>query len=757
MKGYWYIPALAGLCSFFTRVFDSILFFIVLLVWLVYLYISKRLGKIPIIISLATFLFFFIYIPQIELNTSTNTQEKMTLKGEIVSPINTSETVLQFDFQESDTKNTIKVLFFSPDAKHPNYSSLQLGADCQLEGEVGTPEESTNPGQFNYQKYLATSGIHYEMEIKSMDDISCHGKTNWSLLYSLRKSIKEYVSITYSEKTSAWINALVLGDDSLISENTTELFQRWGLSHLLAISGLHIGLVVGLLFMITVKLNLLTKEKAQYVLIIFLPIYAILAGGEPSVLRASLMVLLVIVIQRLRIKLSLTDVISVTFFLLIVLDKYIIYHVGFQLSFIVTFGIILSRRWISEGNSLFFQMIKLSFISQMMIIPLQIIYFFHFNPLSIILNVFVVPYFSFFVIPLMFTLIFISLIPLVRGLVDKLFSTIHEAIFLVPLEFIDQYAFYPWITGKFPTILIMVYYILLILMMASVKRNKSRRAFGYGVILTGLLFSLVIRPFLSPYGTVTMLDIGQGDAIVIEFPYRKGVVLVDTGANFSFDDFEPSDSNYSRIIKPFLQYQGINKIDVVFISHEDIDHVGSITYLLEEFKVEKIITSKFFVYDHLFESLEPNGPGILQVEAGQSLDIKGNRFMVLSPWVDKKNSNENSLVLQINLGNLSWLFTGDIHVNNEQEILHKYPNLAVDVLKVAHHGSDTSSNREFISQLNPKFALISVGRQNRYGHPSSEVIDILNQEHVTTMRTDQNGAIIYRYTEKGGTFYPFKP
>lgn len=753
MKGYWYVPAMACLCSALTRVFDSSIFFIALLVWSVYLYSSNRLGKIPFFISLATFLFFFIYIPQIELNTTINTQEKKTLIGEIVSPISTSETVLQFDFQESNTKNILKVLYYNPETTNPNYLSIQLGANCQLVGEVRIPEESTNPGQFNYQKYLAASGIQFEVEVESFNDISCQGKTNWNWIYKLRDSIKEYVLITYSEKTSSWINALVLGDDSLISKDTTELFQRWGLSHLLAISGLHIGLVVGLLFMITVKFGLLTREKYHYVIIIFLPIYAILAGGEPSVLRACSMVILVILIRKIRLKLSVTDVISVTFLLLIAMDKYIIYHVGFQLSFIVTFGIILSRKWISEDNSLFFQMLKLSFISQLMIIPLQIIYFFQFNPLSIVLNVLVVPYFSFFVIPLMFILIIVFPIPLVPELVDKLFSTIHDVFFLVPLEYIDQFAFYPWITGRFPSILIVVYYSLLVLMMNSIHRQNNRKAFGYGVILTALLFSLLIRPYLSPYGTVTMLDIGQGDAIVIEFPYRKGVVLIDSGANFSFDDFEPSDSIYKRIIKPFLQYQGINKIDVVFISHEDIDHVGSIPYILEDFNVERVITSKFFEYDFHLESR----PNLLQVEAGQNVDIKGNRFTILSPWVDKNNSNENSLVLHADIGNFSWLFTGDIHVNNEQEILNRFQNLAVDVLKVAHHGSETSSNPEFVSRINPTFALISVGRENRYGHPSRNVIETFNQEDVTIMRTDQDGAIIYRYTEKNGTFYPFKP
>ncbi|WP_026906249.1 DNA internalization-related competence protein ComEC/Rec2 [Paucisalibacillus globulus] len=758
MKGYWHFPAFAGLCGAITVIFDSFIFFIVLLFWLVILYKTKRLGKIPIIFSLATFLLFFLYIPQIKPHTSVNSQEKMILTGEIVSHVQPSETFLQFDFQESKTKSILKVLYYSPDSNHQNYSSIQLGASCQIEGEVGDPEESTNPGQFNYRKYLAASGIDYEMEIDSIDDIACHGKTTQGLLYTLRENIIHYISTTYSEETSAWINALILGDDSQINENTIELFQRWGLSHLLAISGSNIGLVVILFYFITVKLNLFTKEKAQYLLMVFLPIYAILAGGEPSVLRASLMVLLLLLMQKIKLNLSVTDVISVAFLILIVLDKYIIYQVGFQLSFIVTFGIIISGKWLLEESSLFFQMLKISFISQLIIIPLQIIYFFNFNPLSIIINVFVVPYFSFFVMPFMFILLVLSPIAIVRDLLDTLYATLHDILLLTPLEYIDQFAYFPWVTGVFPPLLIVIYYVLLIAMMMRIQKNKHWKAFIHGLMLVVVLFLLVIRPFLSPFGTVTMLDIGQGDAIVIEFPYRMGVVIVDAGANFTFENLEPTDSNYKRILRPFLQYQGINKIDAVFVSHEDVDHAGSVNYILKDYEVKQIIVSKYYNFEgKLLGDLENKGTGILQVEAGQSIEINGTMFNILSPWVDKKSSNENSLVLLTELGNMSWLFTGDIHQDNEKEILQRYPNLTVDVLKVAHHGSNTSTDPVFINQTNPSFALISVGRENRYGHPSLEVIELLKEEKTTIMRTDQNGAIIYRYTEKGGTFYPYKP
>ncbi|WP_047986344.1 DNA internalization-related competence protein ComEC/Rec2 [Ornithinibacillus californiensis] len=754
MKGYWYIPALSVVCSGLTIVFDSILFFVVLVCWLSYLYKSRRLEKLVILISLASYLFFLLYIPPIQLLNINHAPQEMNLIGEIISPISLSETLLRFDIQEVETKHKIRVSVFSPNNSHSALTTIQSGAMCNFQGEITIPDGSGNPGQFDYQKYLASMGIYYEM-ISTLDEITCseENKINW--IYQVRGLIKGHISEQISLVTSGWINALVLGDDSQIDDQTTELFQRWGLSHLLAISGLHIGLVVGLLYLSTVRIGLFTKEKAQLLILMFLPVYAVLAGGAPSVWRASLMVIIVILIQKLKVKLTVTDIISITCLALIMADPYIIYQIGFQLSFIVTFGIILSKQWLLEGN-LLTQMLKLSFISQFMIMPLQFLYFYHLNPLSVLLNVIVVPYFTFFVIPLMFVLVIIAPLRFIQEPLDILFSVIHENIFVGFIEIVDQIAYFPWYTGSFPLLTIIIYYALLIAMMGMIQNGRLRQAFIYGISITLLLLILVIRPYLSSYGSVTMLDIGQGDAIVIELPFRKGVFLVDAGAKVGFGEQELSDANYRRIIKPFLQYKGIQKIDAIFISHEDGDHAGSVHHILEDFFVENIVVSEYFQLDE--DLLHANTKSkLIRVKAGQTLDIKGKRFTILSPRVDKKGSNENSLVFLSEFGKQNWLFTGDIDKETERQILQTFPELNIDILKVAHHGSNTSSDSLFISKTQPNYALISVGKNNRYGHPSTDVLELLKKQKVKTLRTDESGAITYRFTKNSGTFYLFKP
>ncbi|GGA68828.1 DNA internalization-related competence protein ComEC/Rec2 [Ornithinibacillus halotolerans] len=758
MKGYCYILALSVLCSILTTIFNSIYIGILFLIWISYLFYMKRIGKLLYFVSLFFYIFFSLYVPSIELHQHSITPTELTLHGEITSPITSSNHFLQFEFRENNSNQLIQIMTFDDDNYSYKTTSIQHGAECQIKGILKSPEGSRNPGQFNYQAYLASNHIHYQFEVSKLEDIACHQKSNLSILYKIRESLIQTISNRFSNFTSSWIRALVIGDDQDIPEDVIELFQRWGLSHILAISGLHIGLVVGLLYLLTIKINLLTKEKATTLIIVFLPIYAVIAGGEPSVWRASIMILLGLILRKMKSRFTIIDIISITFILLVLVNRFIIYSVGFQFSFIVTFSIILSKTWLLDSNSYMMQMLKLSFISQFIITPLQMFYFFQFNPLSIFLNLIVVPYFTFFVIPLMFLFIIMMIVPFLYPIIDKVFTFIHEELFLVALNLIDHYLYFPWYTGYTTPFFFIGYYILLYLLMGRIQGGKKKQAFYFGVMLIVLLLSNVVKPYLTPTGQVTMLDVGQGDAIIIELPFRKGVIVIDAGAKVSFEDNTISDSNYSRIIKPFLQYRGIQTIDAIFISHEDVDHSGSVPFLIRDFQVEAVIVSDYYQLDStLLEEIQNKKTELHRVKSGQEVNIEGKMFKVLSPWVDRNSSNENSLVVQTVLGNKSWLFTGDIEEQAESALLRNYPHLKIDVLKVAHHGSNTSSIPAFISSISPRYALISVGENNRYQHPSEEVIERYKEEGTIIFRTDQLGAIMFRFTEKEGTFYHYQP
>src|SRR5690625_2051005 len=746
MKGYWHLPAFAILGSALTIIFQSYIFILFYGLWVAYLFIKKRIQAFHLFLSLVFLLVFLFHMPQIKIPEESHwllQAEQYT--GVIDSPPIFTDDYMRITIKENHSKEKINIHYFLNGEKDDiDISTIKYGATCQVNNSVELPSSSSNPGQFNYQKYLLQQGISFETILSSIEDISCQGKHPLDIVYSFRNYLLQYTSELLSYDTASWLQALVLGSDAHLPKDVIELFNRWSLSHILAISGLHVGLVTGILYMGLVKLNITTKETAQWLIIFFLPIYALLAGGAPSVWRASLMGLVFLVLSKFNIKHSVTDVISLIFISLIAMDPYIIYHIGFQFSFLVTFGLLLSRDWLLHTSSPFWQLLKISFISQMVITPLQIYYFYYFQPLSIIVNSLIVPYFSLFVIPAMFLLLILSpLLPKFALIFDKFFTFIHDII-LSMIYGIDYLFDYAWIIGKISLVTIVVYYIALNMMMAYLENRRFNRAFYVSLFIVGLFVFISLQPYLSEKGRVTMLDIGQGDAFVIELPYRKGVILIDAGASFSFKDFKPSERVYSQIIQPYFYYRGITDIDAIIVSHEDIDHNGSIPFIVEDFNVEKLVVSEPYELNKSEKELIKKGKiSIKRVSYDEQFLIGNHIFHVLSPEKEFHDENDNSLVVYTSLGKLDWLFTGDISKNVERQILAKSRELEVDVLKVAHHGSKTSTDKNFVDQINPKYAFISVGRNNSYGHPSKEVLKALKKSII--LRTDKDGAVQYNF------------
>ena len=758
MKGYWHIPALGIALSFLAILLESKWFIALFFFWILLLFYHQRLGKITVLISLTLSIFTYSYIPVLDRPPEDEnfTSDKSAFTGRITSPIGESESRIAFEFNDQASGHKYLIVYFKN--RPTGHHNLKYGASCTVYGKPVLPDAARNPGQFDYQKFLLGRGITYQIVIGSLENLECSGSSFLSNVYQLRTDLIQFVQNEISPETAGWLNALVLGDDTQISEETTELFQRWNLSHILAISGLHVGLLVGLFYFLLVKMNVLTKEKAQWAVIFILPLYALIAGGEPSVIRASAMVFLFMIANKMNWKFSITDVLSIVFITLILWDPYIVYHIGFQLSFAVTLGLLLSKKWLSQSNDSFFAVLKISFVSQMIILPLQVEYFFTFQPLSILLNLIVVPYFTLFVIPLMFFMLLSApLAGFLISYIDRLFVHIHE-LFMLMIQAIDQMLYFPWVIGSFPLAGTFVYYAVLLILMGKLETERQNRAFLYGCCLTALLIIITCRPYLSPAGTVTMLDIGQGDAIVIELPYRQGVILIDAGAKMSFENDTVSDAAFKQIIRPYLYSRGISEVDAAFISHEDTDHMGSLQYIIENKMVNAVVVSEYYSFsEQMTATLSDNGTAIVRVSPEEAITIADQTFHVLAPSRDKASTNENSLVLYTAMGGKTWLFTGDIGSGTERELINAYPELQADVLKVAHHGSSTSTDPEFLENVQPEYGLISAGENNMYGHPHKAVLDKLEKENIRIIRTDQNGAIQFYFYGSEGTFLTYLP
>jgi len=751
LKNNWHILALGTTASAISIIYDVYVIVILYFIWLLYLFLFCQLKMSILLLCFTVVVFFYFYFPPPSPPAVTEPPNEVTLHGKVKNfPVQTDKKV-EFTLK-SEKYGDILLLYFVED--HVKYDSkqIQAGASCSITGDIVVPESATNPHEFDYENYLWHEEIRYQMIVPSLDEVECEKHSWLGYLYKFRSFLLKSASSKLEKETYQWFSTLILGENTALEESIKDIFQRWGLSHVLAISGLHVGIMIALLYFVFTRILLVTKEFVQSFFLVFLPFYALLAGGQPSVWRASLMTLFVVLLNKWRIKMSYADVISIIFLMLVLFNKHIIYHVGFQFSFLVTFAIILSQHWLKQSRSKTEAAFKISFVSQMAILPLQLHYFSYFQPLSILLNVVVVPYFSLFVIPLMFLFLCTSFLPkTILLLLEYPFLFVHDKI-MQGITHLDSFIPFSFTFSHMHITVVFFYYVLFIFMMVGLENSRPFKAFCRSLWLCIFILFLAIRPYLSPYGTVTMLDIGQGDAFIIEMPYRKGVYFYDAGAHFSYDTMEASENVYQQVIHPYLQGQGIQEIDAVFISHEHLDHYGSVSFIQQDFTVHNIITSEYYGWA---EEKRTTWENVYTAEFNEVLTLQNQFFQVVSPKIKTDSADDNSLALYTEIGGLRWLFTGDIGKETEKEIIKNYPELEVDVLKVAHHGSNTSTDEKIAEKSRGGIGLISLGENNTYGHPNQEVLDTLSKHHINVYRTDEDGAIIYRFKGEEGVFESF--
>ncbi|WP_054753048.1 ComEC/Rec2 family competence protein [Piscibacillus salipiscarius] len=299
-----------------------------------------------------------------------------------------------------------KVSFISKEIGKPVYH----GATCRITGHLTVPEPATNSGQFDYQDYLAKQGISYVGY--NVQILECEDRSWLSYLFRFRDVLKEQLNLHLSEETQSWVVALLFGDRNQLSDEVIDTFQYWGLSHLLAISGLHVGIILSICYLILNKLLHVTREQSNILLLLMIPIYIVLAGSQPPVMRAGMMAILIILFSlSKKIKMDSSDLISIVLIVLLIMDPYLMYQLSFQFSFAVTFALILSKRLL-KNQSWIMLSLRISLISQLVILPLQFYYFYYTNVWSFLINLIYIPYFTLLVIPaVMVIFITVLLIP----------------------------------------------------------------------------------------------------------------------------------------------------------------------------------------------------------------------------------------------------------------------------------------------------------------------------------------------------------
>ena len=585
------------------------------------------------------------------------------------------------------------------------FNNLSYGDKIKVKGTLITPSKNTNQNTFNYQNYLYHKKIYYLVEATSINKIA----NNHNYLYTIKNTLYQKID---KLKSSNYIKTLLFCDNTL-SKEIKESYRINGISHLFSVSGMHINFFVSIIYL---YLNKITYNKRIKYLItnIFIIIYLILFPSS-SLLRSAVMSILYSINYLLKLKIKKIDILFLTLGVSLLINPFIIYDLGYIYSYTITFFLVLSSSTLKKKNKIN-KIIYISLLSFLVSIPITIYNSYEINIISILLNIILVPIISIIILPLtILTYIF----PILDSIL-YLFTNTLETISL----FISKINITKMIFPKPSLLIIVLYYIIFLL------SYQNKKYFYLNIIL---LIIIYISPYLNSNFEIVMFEVGEADCHLIKYPYNKNTILIDTGKN---------EYKIKNEVIPYLKSIGIKKIDYLIITHGDLDHMGEAINLVNNFKVEKVIFN-CGPYNDLEQELIKvlDKKKIKYYSCIKELNIDNNKLYFLQTK-EYDNENDNSNVIYSELNVYKFMFMGDVGIDKEKDILDKYNLSNVDVLKVGHHGSKTSSSKEFINVINPKYSIISVGKNNRYGHPNKEVLE--NLENSKIYRTDLDGSIMFK-------------
>ncbi|WP_227522100.1 DNA internalization-related competence protein ComEC/Rec2 [Bacillus solitudinis] len=639
--------------------------------------------------------------------------------------------------------------YLTSEQERDNLKTLQPGNQCGIIGKLQTPSPPTNFYQFNYQRYLYEKNIHW-IVTPNPTSISCQRSKGTVIhrLHSWRNEQIKRIEQRVDPTLSGLMIALIFGERDYIEGEIIDAYQRLGIIHLLAVSGLHVGLILGALFYILIRIGV-TRERTMESLMVLLPVYMLVAGGAPSVIRASSMAFIVLFCLRIRWRLQPLFSIYLVFLLYTAFQPYALFQIGFQLSFLSTFGLLISSSIIKRYSLRISQLTAITLIAQLLSLPLILIHFFEWSWISLPLNLVYIPLVSFVILPLTFISYLLLFLPATVNIPLLILETIIQPLHN-GLQTIQTQPLFMLIIGQPSIYMVFLYFILVLYMLMKWEKNGFFwwiKPISLFIVYLVLLLSL---PSINNQAVITMIDVGQGDSFLIELPYRKKVYLIDTGGlvQFNKEDWRERKNRFDigkDVVLPYLKARGIRTIDMMMLTHGHTDHIGGASALVGVINVKKILYAKGPVEGpferELLQQFYEQGTEIEFAKEGLRWRTGTNQFAVLAPQGHEQGLNNQSIVLYAVIEGIRWLFTGDLEEEGEKRLMRQYEDLQVDVLKAGHHGSLTSSNDWFISHINPKAVLISAGRRNRFGHPHPEVVERFSALNSLILRTDQMGAV----------------
>ncbi|MFY8329762.1 DNA internalization-related competence protein ComEC/Rec2 [Vagococcus carniphilus] len=662
--------------------------------------------------------------------------------------------LLSFKAKDFSTSQTMIVKYRLQDEKEKEFFlSNRRTLVIQGEFEEQEVEGVRNLNGFDYAHYLEITNISKQIKLIHIQSM----KQEKILWYQLNWKLKELrrACIVHNQKqfgllTQNYMNSLLFGFQDNTPENYQQTWKKLGVAHLFSLSGMHIYFFLTLFDYILLRLSI-CRDKVFKLNLLFTFILVSLTGMGPGMVRAGLQHVIKRLNQRFEWILSPLDCWSLALFINCLFSPYVLLTVGGQLTYYLTFLIIVILPIIEKIENVFYQGIFFNMLLSTLSLPLIWYYFYEWNLLSFIVNLILGPVLFIVIMPLLLLSFLTSFV-----LINNHFIWLEKILILFQSigNKTNELTLFKQVVGKLPFwLLIMLILSQIFILIEWEKRNSwlNRKI----IVLGSLTLLVPFSKYLNPFGTLAIVDIGQGDSIFLQLPFHQGNYLLDTGGVLGFEVEEWQKRSDKRsadyTVIPYLKSMGVKELDTVFISHAHEDHFGDLDRIGESIDVKSICygpgsyeQSNFRKCLALSQFKRTRKKAITNQDRWQKHGINLN---CLYPTETGDGQNNDSLVMMLTIKEKRILLTGDLEKEGENDLMNQEDiNLKADILKAGHHGSNTSSQPDFLEKISPKIAIISCGKNNRYNHPSKETLDNFGEISTKVYRTDLNGMIYFKWS-----------
>lgn len=644
-------------------------------------------------------------------------------------------------------------------------SSLRVGDRIAVHGDIEPLKAPRNPGDFDFRRYLLLNEISATMYLKSSADLAVvvSHLGGWSLrtgIARIRSSMASTIDETIGGVEGSFLKGILLGDRSDIPTEVKTSFINAGVVHVLAVSGLHVGMVA-LIFISVFSFLRVKKPLTTPLTIVCLLFYMLLTGSAPSVVRATVMAIVILLANVFQRKTDVFNSLAFGAIVIFFVDAKHLFNPGFQLSFAAVASILYFYPKIvtlsvhfpeslraSKLMDFLWKLFSVSFAAQVGTIPFTVVYFGKVSVVSFAANLFVIPAVG-VGLALGFAL---SLFNVFWGWLAGIYGAAEQFLLEIVLKVVDFSGglSFAYITiPSFSLLAFLVFYASAAFLL-NLREKELRKRLMFALLILG---NFAILPTLFDEGPnlrVTVIDVGQGDATLVQFPSGR-TLLVDGGPKtFTYDAGE-------KIVVPFLK-RTVSKLDVLIVTHPHSDHLGGVESILRSIPVGKVIDAghraESAIYRGYLQALKELSIPHESIRAGSLVGLAEEaRIFVLHPTRSfvqtdslhfSQDFNNGSVVLKVLYGKVKVLLTGDAEEPSEEQMLLLYDGfLESDLIKVGHHGSKTSSEERFVGSVRPQYAAISVGALNKFGHPSMDVVARYQTRGTVVGRTDEKGALMF--------------